>query len=376
MIMSDHSVAFAKCGSYDVNLHESIARVVDLLGGIGSFISRDQSVLIKPNMLSDRKPESAVTTHPQVVRALIRMTRDFGARPFVADGPANATKVEKVWETTGFRALCNEENVPLVNLSESGSSRVEIDGYVFNISNAVLNADAIINVPKIKTHVLTMFTAAVKNMYGIIPGFMKTTLHKRYPTPHEFGGLLHALYKAVPPTLSVADGVIGMDGDGPSGGSPVRLGFVAAAHDSADLDIAVCRILGINPMSVDYLARITAVGAHSEEMIQYLGDPITELRPASFKIPNVSMASFVPNWLARIVAPFIWFRPAISDKCIGCGQCVKVCPANALKLSDGKALLDSTKCIGCCCCHEVCPEKAITMRMSPLLNLVRKGRLP
>lgn len=375
--MSDNSrVALRKCDSYSSGLQESIEQAIDLLGGMDRFVSPGQSVLIKPNMLTNRRPELAVTTHPEVVRVLIRMVRDAGGKPFVADSPANAVKLEKVWEETGFRALCDEESVRLVNLEESGAVSLESNGHRFNIAKAVMDAEVIINVPKVKTHVLTVLTAAVKNMFGIVPGFQKTTMHKIYPTPNEFGGMLQALYTLLPPTLSVADGVVGMEGDGPSAGTPVELGFIAASDNSAALDYVLCSLLGIAPDSVPYLSKISAAGLCNPESIDVVGDTIDDLGPISFKTPSTLIARMIPRWLVMLIGPLLWFRPYVSEQCIACSQCVKVCPVDAMTIQDKRAVLDPDICISCCCCHEVCPEKAISMKMSPLLNFIRKGRLP
>ena len=374
--MSDRvTVALARCAGYSAGVESAVAGLLKALGGIERFVARGQSVLIKPNLLTDRKPEDAVTTHPEVVRALIRIVRRAGASPSVGDSPASARKLERVWETTGFKALCREENVPLVNLEKAGSSVFSSDGCTFSIARPALDADVIISVPKVKTHVLTTLTAGVKNLYGLVPGYQKTQLHKAHPRPSDFGRLMAEICRHVRPALTVADAVVGMEGDGPSGGTPAPLGFLAASADPMALDLTLCRILRIPPASVPYLA---ALGRAADEAagVEVCGATIEEVSPASFRVPGTMGARLIPKPLVRLMAPLIWIRPSFTEACIACGQCVKTCPVSALSLEGrSRPLLNTRRCIGCCCCHEVCPVRAIVMTQSPLINFVRRGKM-
>lgn len=374
-------VALEHCPGYDAGpLQKAMGRLIDNLGGIGAFVKSGQSVLVKPNMLTDATPDEAVTTNPEVVRAIIRILKKHGAKPFVADSPANVVRIERVWEKTGFRAMCDEEQTPLVSLEKTGAVSFEVDGFAFSIARPILDADVIINVPKVKTHMLTILTAAVKNMFGAVPGFQKMNLHKNYPKADEFGRLLAAIYRHVPPHLNIADAIIGMDGDGPSAGRPFPMRFLAASSDAVALDLAICRILHIDPQVVPYLRHLTIRGNSEgkEPNVDLVGAPMNEFVFKDFKMPGTMSSNMIPGWLVKLLAPFVWIAPSISDKCVTCGRCVKGCPVNALTLIPGtaKPVLERKICIGCCCCHEVCPERAISMIQSPLLNLVRRGKMP
>jgi uncharacterized protein (DUF362 family)/Pyruvate/2-oxoacid:ferredoxin oxidoreductase delta subunit len=363
-------VSIAKCAEYSTKLHFSMEKLLSNIGGIGAFVKPGQSVLIKPNLLSDATPDQAVTTHPEVVRALIRILKQHGAKPCVADSPASVVKLEQVWERTGFGVMCEEEGVPLLNMEKSGSRMFEVNGFRFAIAKPVLDADAVISVCKVKTHSLTVLTAAVKNMYGAIPGFQKAMLHKMHPTPAEFGRLLGAIYDTIPATLNIADAVFGMEGDGPGAGTPIHLGFLAASSDAATLDIALCRILKIKPETVPYLAPYIG-----KRTINIAGEAVENVSPQSFRLPAASFMRNIPRPIIGILRPFVWIRPAVSEKCIVCGRCVAACPTKALTIVDRKKpVLDPRKCIGCCCCHEICPEKAISMTQSPLITFVRRGK--
>lgn len=372
-------VNMVECEDYAA-VPAAMARLMGGLGGMGQFVKPGQSVLIKPNLLSDHTPEEAITTHPEVVRALVRLVKSQGAKPWVADSPALIADLRRVWEHTGMEAVCREEDVPLVNLEKAGSRSFEENGIRFTIANPVLEADAIITVPKVKTHVLTGVTGAVKNLYGTVPGLQKTSFHKLYPYPQDFARLLVAIFRHVKPVLAVADGVVGMEGNGPSAGIPINLGFLAASADAVALDVVLCRALGLEPRNVVHLeaARQAGLGVQDWSSITVEGEVITALSHREYRLPNTVPINFVPHWLVRLVQPLIWHRPAFSSACVSCGKCVAACPAGALSMKPkSRPVLDADKCIACCCCHEMCPEHAIEMRPSPFFRIARqftKGR--
>jgi len=374
------TVALGRCRTYDAPaVRSALETLLAPLDGMGAFVKPGQSVLIKPNLLTDRAPAQAVTTHPEVVRAVIRLARACGGIVSVADSPGGPSRLAAVWEKTGMAALCAEEDVPLISLEKAGSVAVERDGCRFSVAKPVLDADVLISVPKVKTHVLTTLTAAVKNLYGCVPGYQKAQLHKLHPTPADYGRLMAAIYRSVKTALHVADGVIGMEGEGPSGGAPVELGFLAASADGVALDLVLCRLLGIRPAAVPYLRELSAgqPALTAPDGVATVGAPPSELAARGFRLPNTTPSRLIPRPLVRLLAPFLWIRPAISDLCVRCGRCVQACPAHALAFPEGRGrvILTPEQCIGCCCCHEICPAKSIRMRQSPLLNLVRCGKM-
>ncbi|NQT93869.1 MAG: DUF362 domain-containing protein [Lentisphaerae bacterium] len=370
-------VALARASAYGTGLKRTVARLLAEIGGIERFVAPGNKVFIKPNLLTDRTPEEAVTTHPELVRALIQLVRKAGGEPVVGDSPANVVKIERVWDRTGFRGMCREEDVPLINLEKEGSVEFSEDGITFSIAKPVMEADVIINVPKVKTHVLTVLTAGVKNMYGTIPGLQKSILHKLHARPVDFGKLLADVYNKVTPALTVADAITGMEGDGPSNGKSIHLGFLAASADAVSLDLTLCRILGIAYRSVPYLRLLSNGGGVENNRIEVVGEALENVTPATFQVPSTIIAHLIPQPLVRLIEPYLWIRPAVTDACVFCGRCVKACPVDALSQETGeKPVLDPGLCISCCCCHEVCPENAIEMTQSPLLNFVRRGKIP
>ncbi len=358
------TVSLARCPSYSSAL-PAVEELLVRLGGMGAFVRPGQKILLKVNMLSDHAPEDAVTTHPEVVRAVIRAVKAAGASVRVGDSPASAVAVAKIHDRTGIAAVCREEGAELVLFEKDTGREVERDGMRFTLSAALDGVDAVINLPKVKTHALMTLTCGVKNLYGCVPGYQKAVLHKRYPRPGEFGRLLRAILAEVRPVLTLADGVVGMEGEGPSSGTPKELGFLAASADSVALDLVVADILGIPRKSVPYLAD------RAKDAPEVVGEPVERLRPAQFKVPGTMRARLIPRGLVHLLSPLVWVRPGFdSSLCVRCGRCVASCPEKTLEMGDKSPYLsDPSRCIGCCCCHEMCPVKAISMRQSPLLRL-------
>jgi len=371
------TVALVRCGNYGTALEPSLSSLFRELGGLDRFVRSGMTVLIKPNLLSDRDPSTAVVTHPELVRCLIRAVKALGATVRVGDSPASIVKLDDVWTRTGYRALCEEEGVELVNFEASGSTRFTEGDYAFSIANPVLEADLVLNAPKLKTHVFTTFTAGVKNLYGTVPGFQKTNLHRSHPSPSNFGKLLAEIYRVVRPGLTVVDAIDAMQGSGPSGGDPVHLGFLAASPNAHALDLALCRILYIPVRTVSYLQALSRLtGLNTPSTLTCSGHAWTDLVPEKFEYPKTLALRMIPDALLRPFQPFIWIRPRFTDAFVECGRCVSACPVHALSRDTGKPELDSRTCIGCCCCHEICPAQAVEMVQSPLLRLVRGDRLP
>lgn len=376
-------VAFAKCESYrPEEISASLEKLFSSLGGLGQFISPGNSVLIKPNLLTDRAPEKAVTTHPEVARALIHMIRQCGGKPFIGDSPAGTHKIESILKKTGFRALCEDEKVTFLVLEKEPSISHNYHGTTLAISRPALEADVIVNVPKLKTHSFTMFTNAVKNVFGLLPGYQKALLHKTFPTPDQFGGCLAFLYSKIRPELTVCDAITAMEGDGPSAGSPVNLGFLAASADGVALDRILCQMLKIDFNEVRYFEALKQINIGETDLknIDLTGDyqQLAGLNPLRLPV-TAKIIRFIPRGLVRLIGPYVWIRPSFNEKCTLCGRCIQTCPVKALVMPDSGRVnhpfLDNKKCIGCCCCHEICPEGAIKMTCSPLLCLTSMRRL-
>jgi len=358
------TVAVVRCADYGDGLEAAIERAFSLAAWDANLSGK--RVLLKPNLLTDRRPEQAVTTHPEVVRHVIRWFKRRGAEVMVGDSPASTANLKNVWQLSGIGAVCAEEQVPLISFEQAGVRPFGQDGFSFSVAQPVLDADLVVNLPKVKSHSLTMLTAAVKNIYGVLPGYSKTLNHRHYPKIATFGRLVAAIWKVIPPSITLADGIMGMEGQGPANGRPIPLGFLAVSENPFALDRVLCEILRMDARRVPYL--VDGLGSD----YSYVGD---EINIRAFEIPSgAHILNILPQWLVDIFGKLVWVRPAFSEMvCTGCGKCVKACPAHAVTLSPEthKPMLKRDVCISCSCCHEVCPSAAIRMTQSRILKMVK-----
>jgi uncharacterized protein (DUF362 family)/NAD-dependent dihydropyrimidine dehydrogenase PreA subunit len=369
-------ISISQCNSYKI---ENVQRAVDNcladLGGISRFIKSGDTVLIKPNILLAKKPEEAITTHPAVIEAIIRAVQETDAVILVGDSPGGLVgNVGRHWEITGIEEVCNRLDVDIVNFEASGVYEETINGNSYHIAKPMLDVDFVINVPKIKTHELTTFTCAIKNMLGTVPGLIKVDYHKKAPTPPEFSSLLVDIFALTKPNLNIADGIIGMDGTGPSSGNPKELGMILASTDGVALDSFICHILGKDPLKVptNKIAYERGLGEAKINKIEVLGYK-PEVRK-DFKWPSGFMSSdLLRGFMFGGLMKLFWSRPAIKpDRCTNCRTCVKSCPVEALTAGVNIPEFKYPECITCLCCMEMCPEKAIYQDKSLLAKLITR----
>lgn len=341
-------------------------------------LNAESRVLIKPNCLAKHTPEHAVTTHPAVLRAVIEACRRRGVQSItVADsagGLYNAGVMRAIYKAAGLTQVCEETGAALYLDCEAQTKPVETGARVssFNFIEPVHSCTFFINLPKMKTHVMTGLSCAVKNLFGCIPGLEKAELHMRFPQKEDFGNMLVDLCETVRPQLHIIDGVLAMEGDGPAGGTPRQAGIIAGGQNPYAIDLVMCRIMGLNAANVPYLAAAAARGlcGLTADGITVTGDEQKAQPVTDWKLPkgqaDTNFSRNVPTFLRgavnaaqRAIAP----RPKIDrKKCIGCGKCAEICPGKTITVTDGKAHIDPKGCIRCFCCHEMCPVKAIRVK--------------
>ncbi len=245
-------ISIVRCNSYDLDSVKAALRTaLELLGGVSQFVVAGQSVLIKPNMLSPHPPEKAVTTHPSVVEAVAELVRAAGGIPSIGDSPG-FYKFQRVAETSGIAEAARRAGALLVPF-EGEEEITTAEGCLMKniaVARAAARADAIISLPKFKTHNLTCITAAIKNLFGYIPGLKKAEMHFRFPDIDRFSHMLADIARALPPRLHILDAVVGMDGNGPGAGDPFRIGLIIAGSDPVAVDSTICRVVGIDPLSI------------------------------------------------------------------------------------------------------------------------------
>ncbi len=242
------------------------------------------------------------------------------------------------------------------------------------IITAPLEADVFISLPKFKTHSLMILTGALKNVFGIVPGLFKTECHKLAPHPVNFAKLLVDIYSYAPPHLSIVDGVIGMEGEGPAAGKLRNINLIAASTDAVSLDAVLSRIMGLEPFDIltTREADRRKLGNGHIENIEIVGDDLDQFIQKDFKLPNTTMYHHIPNFLMRLMSRFLRIKPDVDpDKCTGCALCVKSCPVGAIAIEKGRIKFNYNKCILCLCCHEFCPENAIYVKENTFVKLIR-----
>ncbi len=366
-------VSVSKCESYDIDvLGDTIDRLLDPLGGLDAFIKPGQKVLIKPNLLSAKNPDRAITTHPNLVQFVAEKVRRAGAIPIIGDSPGGAIRgVKRVWENTGMKEMATRAELELVSFETSGMEEVVSGKYRFFISKVVLEADVVISLAKLKTHTLTLLTGGVKNMFGVIPGFRKSELHKIFPKPAEFARMLVELYRIVTPALTIVDGILAMEGNGPSSGKPHRLGVLAAGTDAVAIDAVLADMIGFKEGQIDTtrIADNLGTGNGSLENITVTGDG-TGIKPDDFLLPSNRGLRMIPGFVARMIAPLVWLKLDIArDRCTGCELCMRSCPVQTIKKEDDGLMVVQSGCIQCMCCHELCPDDAIDIKFSFLAKM-------
>jgi uncharacterized protein (DUF362 family) len=317
-----------------------------------------QKVLIKPNILAPFRVERAATTHPAVVEAVILMVKASGGRPFVGESAGGGSS-EYAARTTGILEVCKKHNVPFVDFKTPIEAE-NLNGKRFkriNIAKEVLDFDCIINVPKWKTHGLTAVTGAVKNMFGCVPGLLKSQYHYKIKTRLEFCDLMLDIHRYFKDRvrLSIMDGVVAMAGEGPSAGDPYPLGLIGISEDQMALDQVFCEVCGIDPRTVPII--------ECQKDIVVVGE-MKKVRDFKHyeRFPEQVLHLGLLGGLLKLIFDE---KPVIlEDKCTKCRTCVSVCASKAI--SD-EIVIDYDKCIRCYCCAEFCPEKAVKIKRNPIL---------
>jgi len=372
-------VSVTRCESYDSHeLMRSMEKCLDALGGIRRYVSTGETILLKPNMLSPRPPEKAVTTHPEVVRAAIKLVKGAGGVPLVGDscsGIGNESALRNLAEQTGILAVCEQERVEFELFTES--TKVPFpDGKVaksFELVSLLKKVDGIISLAKMKTHAFTGLTGAVKNLFGLIPGLKKAEYHFRMQEAKAFSELLVDLAECVKPRLTIMDGIVGMDGDGPAGGNARNFGLILASDDVHALDAFFMEIAGTRMERVPTVEIASKRGLVPNDLagIEVIGGERKSFRIKDFKMPSAPKTfGRIPIAMGWLVGESIARKPVFSrSKCTLCDECIETCPAKALKKGKRRPSIDRNLCFRCYCCQELCAHDAIKLKRVPLRSL-------
>jgi len=362
------------CQSYE---REEVFRAVEDLFEKGDFVTtlrqKGKKILLKPNLLSSQPPEKAVTTHPVVVEAVIRVLKDAGFLLEVGDSPA-VEDVMSVMKKTGLEDVLRRYGVKVANVKET----VVVDhpqGKVvrrFEVVKAFVDNDMVISLPKLKTHTQMFYTGAIKNLFGLVQGLQKSRFHFQFPERERFARMIVDLYEMVAPVMSLMDGIVAMEGEGPQGGDPKQVGVLLASCDTLALDVLAAELIGYRVEDIPILKQ--AMMDRSSDFLTQVrleGASFEAIKPSHFVlVKEVSDTGFIRDrfpWLFALARHLLVPRPVfLHEKCIRCGRCVQICSAQALswKEKSGKkqVSIDYRRCIRCFCCHEICPVEAIDLR--------------
>jgi uncharacterized protein (DUF362 family)/Pyruvate/2-oxoacid:ferredoxin oxidoreductase delta subunit len=367
-------VAVVRCPSYDSSVLDSaVAQAVDLAQMPDV---RGKSVLLKPNILNSAAPEKAVATRGELLAAFARLLKSRGAARIMAGDSPGYQSQDLAGRKSGLKAACEAEGVEWLDFSEGFEVENPEGRRVkrFTLAAAIKEADLLFCLPKLKTHGLMRYTGAIKNLFGLVPGFNKSAFHLRFPDPEDFGTMLVDLAIAAKPAFCLMDAVVAMEGEGPANGDPVATGLVIASRDPLALDWVAASIIGYNPFDLPYLVDAATRGpwVKGPQDIEVAGLTIAEAKPAHFKlVPLLTGHRFVtermPAPLRRFIRNVTVARPFFDHgKCVRCAGCVKICPPKALDFEDDpsskykkRIRIDYEKCIRCYCCHEACLDDAI-----------------
>lgn len=361
-------ISIIKCSNYEPLLvKEAVKRAIDLLGGIGNFIPPKSRVLVKPNLLMAKPPEFGIDTHPEVVRAVIKLLKEVNCEIFVGDGPSvwgsQAENVEEVYRQSGIKRVCLDERVALVRF-EKNRWREK-----FPLTTWLDNCEYLVNLPKFKTHDLMVLTAAIKNPFGLVSGTYKTELHKTYFRPEDFAKILVDIYQEARPSLTVVDGIVAMEGDGPATGGKLRSpGLLLAGTDAVALDSVLALIMGLSPEDIltTKEAKNRGLGVTDINSIEILGEKLKAVIGKPFALPGPSLQKRkIPLPVIALAKRLIRFYPKVNrHNCTLCAACVESCPVKVMSIKTNRIVIDYSKCIACFCCQEVCPSAAIKVKKS------------
>lgn len=403
-------VYITPCDSYDTaEVADAVDGIFQALGGIGRFVRPGERILLKPNLLMPKQPSAATTTHPAIVAAVARAVIAAGGTAVIADspgGPYNRAVLRALYKVCGMERAAQESGAEL-NYNTSVREAAYPGGVTaksFSVIEPFFACDKVINLAKIKTHGMTYYTGGVKNLFGLIGGLSKAEYHMRYKNKEDFCSALVDLCEFAKPALTILDGVVGMEGNGPSNGSPRALGVLVAGENPHLCDLAATAIIGAKPDDVWTLRHAITRGLCPQTLEGCAaGEPVERFAVDDFRFPDTksvtfddSLPKFIRRLANRLLLPFPQFD---AQRCVRCMRCASVCPAGAISATwetdgaeelprtqeqegaqnqntqeamplrvgekdkrKGLPRLDKRNCIQCYCCQELCPHDAILLQ--------------
>lgn len=381
--MENYDVAVVRCKTYDVEaVKPALEEALNAVNGL-DFVMPGMKIIIKPNLVSFKKPDAAATTHPALLEALVEMLLSRGADVTIGDspgGPHSLPLLNRVYAATGMDRL--EKLGAKLNRNMNEKTVDFPEGKVlknFTYTEYLDEADAIIDFCKLKSHGMLGMSAAVKNLFGTIPGLKKPEVHYKFQNDAEFADMLVDLNEYFKPRLAICDAVVGMEGNGPTAGTPRQIGAIIASKSTYYADVVGAELIGMN---IDGLPTLQAAyergfAPASSKNLRVYGD-ICALTVDDFKAPPVRGLSFMRkgNVLHFISKAALEHKPTLKKRfCVGCGKCARICPAKAIEMKNKKPHINREKCIRCFCCQEFCPRAAMVAHRPLAAKVLNKLKL-
>lgn len=378
-------VSLLRVESYQTNLSNSIVKLLKPLGGLQAFCQQGDRVLLKPNFIMARSVESAATTHPAIILAVATLLKDSGCQVAVGDSPGLGTAAGVV-QKLGLSDDLKRLGVKVIELATPGSNDLK-NNVMFErrfhnllLAKELENFDRIINLPKLKSHGQMGLTLATKNLFGCVAGHHKAGWHFNVGKDNRvFARLLVEIALTVNASLHILDGIIGMDGNGPSSGRARELNILMAGTNPIAIDRVVVELIQQKPehFPIFGAARELKISGIQMAEIKIQGESLQSCRINHFEIPAFGdLTLFLRNRIiSDIAAKFIKQRIKLNPKlCTQCRKCETHCPAKAIHFHQ-KIRIDANICIKCCCCQELCPEGALSVSNPIGARLLKKLRL-
>lgn len=392
MFQMNDAVSLYRCEDY---IPEKVAEVLACIFDEAGFTTEaltGKTVAIKPNLVMKMDPAQGGTTHPIVVAEAAKLLIARGAKVTLVESPGglySAPSLKNTYHGCGMDKAAEESGMEL-NYDLSAEEVPCPDGVqskMFHLLSPIWKADYLVNLCKLKTHGLTAMSGAVKNYFGTIPGIEKFEMHARFPQINDFENMLLdlcTLHHTARPVLNICDAIVGMEGNGPTGGSPKPLGAILASANPYNLDRVGAYLMGLDGQ-VPMLEKAIGRGYCPAELadIEVRGELPDDMKTV-FAVSDATKKSRLNFFLTlgngKFSKPFEP-RPYVDrNTCIGCGECIRSCPQHTIgwyKNNDGKgrkADIHPKDCIRCFCCQELCPHKAVQIRKNPILYLIGKIR--
>jgi len=375
-------IYLTQCKTYDLAaVRDAVRDCLACFGGAKAILATgkqgnaSKTVLLKANLVKSARIEEAATTHPAVLQAVAEEFIAAGAHVLLGDCPAipqTKPTMEALYRQTGLAEAAAQSGAELLYdfssrtvTFEKGSKKRE-----FSFWEPIFNVDLIVNCAKLKTHSFATMTGAAKNLFGLLPGLLKSAKHAENMSVTDFADMivdLNLCVKETVPVFSFIDGIIGMEGKGPTGGTPKFCGALVASDSVYAADMAGITLMGLKPNAVPILNQAIKRGITPKNPKEYDWNGVSaESLATTFKLPkhhgvvHMLISAVLPERLTVRMRKNENPYPVINrQKCVSCAKCVEICPVHAATKNGKEINIDHSVCIRCYCCHEVCPKRAI-----------------